>query len=164
MSKTKRLIYLALLTSMAIALQIFESFIAIPLPYGAKLGLANIIALVTMELFDVKELILVNSMRVLLGSLLRGTFLTSTFFISTGGVILSSLAIIFMKKFTKQSMIGISIVSAVFHNIGQIIVITFLYNNVALAAILPILFITAIPTGILVGIAANGTSSRVKFS
>ena len=81
MSKTKRLIYLALLTSMAIALQIFESFIAIPLPYGAKLGLANIIALVTMELFDVKELILVNSMRVLLGSLLRGTFLTSTFFI-----------------------------------------------------------------------------------
>ena len=60
MSKTKRLIYLALLTSMAIALQVFESMIAVPLPYGAKLGLANIIALVTMELFDVKELILVN--------------------------------------------------------------------------------------------------------
>ena len=102
MSKTKRLIYLALLTSMAIALQVFESMIAVPLPYGAKLGLANIIALVTMELFDVKELILVNSMRVLLGSLLRGTFLTSTFWISSGGVLLSSLAIIFMKKFTKQ--------------------------------------------------------------
>ena len=164
MSKTKRLIYLALLISMAIALQVFESMIAIPLPYGAKLGLANIIALVTMELFDVKELILVNSMRVLLGSLLRGTFLTSTFWISTGGVLLSSLAIIFMKKFTKQSMIGISIVSAVFHNIGQIIVITFLYNNVALAAILPILLITAIPTGILVGISAKETSSRVKFT
>ncbi|MBM6860871.1 Gx transporter family protein [Clostridium saudiense] len=164
MSKTKRLIYLALLISMAIALQVFESMIAIPLPYGAKLGLANIIALVTMEIFDVRELILVNSMRVLLGSLLRGTFLTSTFWISTGGVLLSSLAIIFMKKFTKQSMIGISIVSAVFHNIGQIIVITFLYNNVALAAILPILLITAIPTGILVGISAKETSSRVKFT
>lgn len=164
MSKTKRLIYLALLISMAIALHIFEGMIAIPLPYGAKLGLANIVALVTMEIFGVKELVIVNSMRVLLGSLLRGTFLTSTFWISTGGVILSSLAMIVMRKFTKQSLVATSIISAVFHNIGQIIVIAFLYNNIALGAILPILLITAIPTGIVIGIAAKETSSKLKFS
>ena len=164
MSKTKRLIYLALLISMAIALQVFESMIAIPMPYGAKLGLANIIALVTMEIFGVKELVIVNSMRVLLGSLVRGTFLASTFWISAGGVLLSSIAIVLTKKFTKQSMVGVSIISAVFHNIGQILVITFLYNNASLAAILPILLITAVPTGILVGISAKETSSRLKFT
>ncbi|MEG0297812.1 MAG: Gx transporter family protein [Clostridium sp.] len=162
MNRTKKMVYISLLISMAIALQIFEGIIAIPLPYGAKLGLANIIALVTVEMFSVKELILVNSMRVLLGSLLRGTFLSSTFWISCGGVILSSIAIILVKKFTEQSILGLSIISAIFHNIGQVIVIIILYGNSSLAVILPLLIIICIPTGIFVGISAKGIISKLQ--
>lgn len=161
MNKTNKMVYLALLLAMAIALHIFESIIAIPLPYGAKLGLANIIALITIELFSAKEMILVNFLRVLLGSLIRGTLFSSTFWISCSGVLFSSIAIILVRKFTKQSIIGLSIISAVFHNIGQIIAIIILYNNTSLGVILPILLILSIPTGIFVGIAAKGSITKL---
>lgn len=162
MNNTKYLVYISLLISMAIALHIFESILAVPLPYGAKFGLANIIALITMELFTVKEVIIVNGARVLLGSLIRGTIFGSTFWISCGGVFLSTLAIILMKKYSKQSNISTSIIGAVFHNIGQVAVIVFLYNNVYLGIVLPVLIFTSIPTGILIGVATKETVSRLN--
>ncbi|MGL5151460.1 MAG: Gx transporter family protein [Clostridium sp.] len=162
MNKSKKMVYLALLLAMAIALHIFESMIAIPLPYGAKLGLANIIALITMELFSAREMVAVNFLRVLLGSLIRGTLFSSTFWISGSGVLFSSISIILVKKFTKQSMIGLSIISSVFHNIGQVAASIILYSNTSLGAILPILLILSIPTGIFVGIAANECVLKLK--
>ena len=43
--KTKRLVYLSLLTALAIVLHTIDHYLSAPLPLGVKLGLANIISL-----------------------------------------------------------------------------------------------------------------------
>ena len=71
-NKTRRIVYLTLLSAMAITINILESTYIPALPYGIRFGLANIIALITVELFGVKEMLIVNMMRVVIGNLLRG--------------------------------------------------------------------------------------------
>ena len=73
--KTRKMIYLALLSAIAIVLHTVEAMIPVPLPVGAKLGLANIISLVVVHLYGVKEMFIVNIFRVFVSSLLTGIFM-----------------------------------------------------------------------------------------
>ncbi len=155
MKKTKRIIYIALLSALAIALHTFEASLALPLPYGIKLGLANIISLITIEVFDVKEMVIVNLMRVFLGGLLSGNIFNYMWFISLGGVVLSSLAIVLAKKLFNLPIISLSIVSALFHGIGQIIVVSFIYDTYAFIPVLLIMMASSIPTGLFTGACAG---------
>lgn len=84
--KTRKMVYLALLSAIAIVLHTVEAAIPVPLPVGAKLGLANIISLVVIHLYGIKEMFIVNIFRVLVSSLLTGIFMQNPFFISCGGV------------------------------------------------------------------------------
>ena len=111
--KTRKMIYLALLSAIAIVLHTVEAMIPVPLPVGAKLGLANIISLVVVHLYGVKEMFIVNIFRVFVSSLLTGIFMQNPFFISCGGVFLSSLALAIIYKFIQLPMVSTSIVSAI---------------------------------------------------
>lgn len=153
--KTRKLVYIAMLTTLAVALHTFEASLALPLPYGIKLGFANIISLVTIELFSAKEMAIVNILRVVLAGLLRGSIFSYTWFISAGGVLLSSIAIMLVRKFTKLPMVSTSIVSAIGHGVGQILVVVYIYQSWAMATWIIALFATSIPTGIFTGIIAN---------
>lgn len=84
--KTKKMVYMALLSAIAIVLHIVEGMIPLPLPYGVKLGLANIISMVVIELYGAKEMFIVNIFRVMIASLMNGTFLYTPFYMSCGGV------------------------------------------------------------------------------
>ena len=160
--KTKKLVYVSLLSTMAIALHMFEASLAIPLPYGVKLGFANIVSLVTIELFSTKEMFIVNILRVVLGGLLRGSIFNYVWFISVGGVLLSSIAIILAKKLTDLPIVSISIISAIFHGIGQIIVVVYIYQSILMASFIILLFITSIPTGIFTGLSAIAVIKHLK--
>lgn len=160
--KTKKLVYVSLLSTMAIALHMFEASLAIPLPYGVKLGFANIVSLVTIELFSTKEMFIVNILRVVLGGLLRGSIFNYVWFISVGGVLLSSIAIMLAKKLTDLPIVSISIISAIFHGIGQIIVVVYIYQSILMASFIILLFITSIPTGIFTGLSAIAVIKHLK--
>ena len=71
-NETRHFVYLALLSAMAIVLSMIESIYIGPIFFMVRVGLANIIALVTVKVLGVKEMIIVNLMRVVIGSLLRG--------------------------------------------------------------------------------------------
>ena len=88
--KNRRFTYLALLSAVAIALNLLESIYIGPIFGVLRLGLANIAALLALKLMGRKEMIIVNVMRVVIGNLLRGTIFSSTFWISSGGVCSSS--------------------------------------------------------------------------
>ena len=88
--KTKRFVYLALFSAMAIVLSMIESIYIGPIFFMVRIGLANIVALVTVKILGVKEMIIVNTMRVVISTLMRGMIFSSTFWISLGGVVLSS--------------------------------------------------------------------------
>lgn len=161
--KTRKLVYLGLLSAIAVVLHIVEGMIPLPLPFGAKLGLANIISLVVIELYGAKEVIIVNFFRVILSSLLTGTIMHYSFFISCGGVLMSTIAIIVVKRFLHFPLVSTSIISALFHSTGQLIVVSFVISSIALAPYIFLLFILAIPTGIFTGLVANEVVKRVKI-
>jgi len=155
-NKTRRLVYLTLLSAMAITINILESTYIPALPYGIRFGLANIIALITVELFGVKEMLIVNMMRVVIGNLLRGLIFGSTFWISLSGVLLSSLVLILSKKLLKLPILSMSMLSALGHSTGQVMMVMLMYNQSGMMLVIPYLLISAIPTGLLTGFTAQG--------
>ncbi|MEF9968044.1 MAG: Gx transporter family protein [Longicatena sp.] len=160
-SSTKRFVYITLLSAMAITINILESTLIPTLPFGIRFGLANIIALITIEILGIKEMIVVNVMRVVIGNLLRGLIFGTTFWIASGGVILSSIVLILCKKMN-SSLLFTSTLSSIGHTVGQVFVVMFIYQQASMIAIVPYLLIAAIPTGILTGIVAKEGIKRVS--
>ena len=160
--KTKKLVYLSLLTALAIVLHTIDHYLSAPLPLGVKLGLANIISLVVVELYGNKEMFIINFFRVMISGLITGSLMSYPFFMSCGGVLLSSFALAILKKLTTLPMISTSIIAAVFHNIGQIIVLSFFLSSKAFISYIFIMLASSIPTGIFTGMVAIEILKRVK--
>lgn len=156
------MVYLALLSAIAIVLHMIEGSIPLPLPPGVKLGLANIISMVVIEMYGAKEMFIVNFFRVMIGSLLSGTFLWNPFYMSCGGVLLSSIVLALIKRWTTLPIVSCSIIAAVFHNIGQIIVISLIISSMAVAPYIFVMLASSIPTGIFVGFVAIEILKRLK--
>ncbi|MBR2811692.1 MAG: Gx transporter family protein, partial [Solobacterium sp.] len=112
--RTKHFVYLALLSAMAIVLSLVESIYIGPIFFLVRLGLANIVSLVTIRLLGVKEMIIVNAMRVVIASLMRGMLFGSTFWISLGGVMLSSIVLVACDHFD-SSLMFTSVCSSIAH-------------------------------------------------
>lgn len=159
--KTRHFIYLALLSAMAIVLSIIESVYIGPVFYMVRLGLANIIALITIRLMGAREMLIVNALRVFVSSLLRGMIFSSTFWISLGGTALSSLALILMDR-QKASLMFSSIICSIMHTLGQVIVVSLFYMQAGMTAVLPYLLLGSIPMGILTGSIAQLVLNRIR--
>ncbi len=160
--KVRKLTFVTMLMAMAIAVNIFESTYLGFLPYGIRFGLANIMAIVALEMFGIKEMIQVNVMRVVVSNLLRGTILGTTFWVATSGVVLSSLVLIIVRKMFKMPLYSTSMLCAIAHSVGQVMTVAFIYQQDAFIVIVPMLLISAIPTGILTGIISTGALKRLK--
>ena len=160
-NKTKHFVYLTILSAMAIALNVFESIYIGSIFMNLRIGLANIIALITIYFLGPKDMIIVNVMRVVIGNLLRGLIFGSTFWISLGGVVLSSIVLLVLHA-TKSSMMFTSILSAIAHSLGQVIVVALFYRQPAIMAILPYMLLGSIPTGIFTGYLAKVLLERIK--
>ena len=154
--KVQKIALLGVLTAATIVIAIAESFIpSIGIP-GVKLGLANIMILVTLYELGILEAILVNIFRVLVVGLVRGTFLSMGFLMSLTGAVLSlAVMILFYLLIKKFSIIGVSVIGSVFHVFGQIIIAMIFMGTAYILFYLPIIAISAIITGVLVGIAAK---------
>ncbi|MCR5794074.1 MAG: Gx transporter family protein [Solobacterium sp.] len=160
-NKTRRFVYLALLCAAAIILSIFESVYIGPIFLTLRIGLANIAALIALKLLGRKEMIIVNVMRSVIANLLRGMLFGSTFWISLGGIVLSSAALIVMDMLD-SSLMFTSIMSSIAHSVGQVIVVMLFYMQPRIAVILPYMLLGSIPMGILTGITARLVLSRIR--
>ncbi len=159
--QVKRFTYLALLSAMAITLNLMETAMLPPMFGIFRIGLANIISLVTIRILGIKEMIIVNMMRVIIGNLMSGRFMGSSFWISLGGVVLSSVVLIIMDKL-HSSMMFSSVMSAIAHSVGQVSVVAFFYMTTYIAVILPYFLLLSVPTGLLTGFVAKVTSDRIQ--
>ena len=153
---SRKITLLAVLIAGAIILSIVEGFIpSFGIP-GIKLGLANILILVTMYELGPKEALVVNLSRVYLANLLRGTILGMGFVMSITGALLSYIVmLLFYLLIRKFSVIGVSVLGSIAHITGQLL-IAMLYLGSSVAIIyLPFIGISAIVTGVFVGIVAH---------
>lgn len=158
-NKTFRLVYLALLISFAVALHTVEAALPLPVPVpGAKLGLANIITIVTLVLYGWRSALTVAVMRSVIGSMITGAFLGFGFYLSLAGAATSSLvmALVFpLYRRKKVSLVSVSLAGAVTFNIVQLGLAALLVQNVMLfRGYLPFLLLLAIPTGLFTGFAS----------
>ena len=125
--KTKKMVFLGLMVGYSLILYILETYI--PNPFivffpGAKLGLTNIITLVSLLIFGFKETFIIVTVRVILSSIFAGPM--SYLLFSIGGAYLSLIVMFLVNKIKGFSVIGVSIAGAIAHNIGQLLVASIL--------------------------------------
>ncbi|AGK99904.1 Gx transporter family protein [Desulfoscipio gibsoniae] len=158
MSKTKRLVIIALFIAQATALNIVENFITLPIAVqGVKLGLANIITLLALLILGWKDAFLIVTLRCLLAALYGGNPVGFLFSISGG--LLSTLIMVLMWKYLGRhiSIVTISLMGAVGHNIGQLFVASLMIQDFRIYVYLPVLLVSALITGYIVGFVTTQT-------
>jgi len=157
MARTKKLTICAVLLSLALVLSYAERFfplqLIVPLP-GIKLGLANIVSLVSLYLLGGKSAFIILALRCILASAFGGGF-SALMFSLTGGIF-SMIVMMLSRKAPFLSVYGVSILGAAAHNIGQICVAMAVMHSPYIGAYLPYLLIVALFTGFATGAAASG--------
>ncbi len=148
----KKYVRLVMLLSMSIVLSIIESFIPLFNGFvpGLKLGLANIIVLIVLYKYEVKDAFFVSLLRVIVVGIMRTGLFSVNFFFSLSGALFSCCAMALTKK-TRFSMIGVSVIGSLFHSIGQILIAVVFLKNSNMFYYLPWLLLFSIPTGLFIG-------------
>ncbi len=141
-----------------IALAFLLSYIEVLIPFpmivpGMKVGLANIVIIYAMYVFGMKEAIVLSILRMVLVAFTFGNLYSLLY--SLAGAVCSLLIMAILKRTEKFSAIGVSLSGAVMHNVGQIFVAIIVIDTVNLIYILPILALTGIATGIVIGTLAT---------
>ena len=161
MAPTRRVTNLALLVSTGLVLSIIESTLPplLPVP-GAKLGLANIAAVLALYLFGPGMALEVTLLRCLVGGLLRGSVVGLFLSLSAGLASTLVMIVLFLLADRLLSIVGVSVAGALTHNAAQLAAAYLLVRNAALFYYLPYLILVSVPTGLFVGFA----SRRVALS
>ena len=172
----RRTAELGFLLALALILSYVESLI--PFSFGIpgmKLGLPNLIVLLLLyerpgtgknpskdgqnhmaaeeKIFStgVREAVLVNGLRIILSGFLFSNLYAILYALS--GAALSLSAMLAGKKSGRFSMIGVSVLGGVFHNVGQILVAMAVVETFAVAYYLPFLIVAGTVTGAVLGFA-----------
>lgn len=159
-NRVRKMTIVTMLLAMSIVFHMVEPVVPLPVP-GVKLGLANVLGLIALFLYGPNEMLGINLSRVLIASLLRGILFGVGFWLSLTGVILSTSIVILLHRYSRLSIVGLSVASAAFHNIGQILAIMVIWSSIFMVYWLPPMIWLSIPTGILTGILAKEAIKRV---
>lgn len=146
----------AWLAALAITIHIAESALPMPMP-GVKPGLTNVITVAVLLRYSWRIAAWVAGLRVLVGSLLLGTFLSPTFFMSLGGTVasLAVLAAAWQLPGKPLGAVGYSVLAALAHMSAQFwVAYTLFVPHPALLTLLPVLMTAALIFGAVNGIIA----------
>ena len=160
--QTKKLTTLALYATLSLAIYAAESALPplAPIP-GFKLGLANVITLILLLRYTLRDAALVLVVRILLSSLLFGQALSLLYSLAGG---ISSLLVmglintILHKKYPQLTgaMGGLS------HNAGQLFTACLVTATPGVLTYLPLLIPAGILTGLFTGFCALFTDKHIK--
>lgn len=155
---TQKLTRLALLAAAAVVLGYIEGIITAfaPLPPGIKLGLANTVVLYGIYTLGAGYSVILMVLKVILTGFMSGN-LASAFLYSMGGAVLSLVMMLLVKTLSrdKVTIVGVSVVGAVFHNVGQLLVASLILQTGGLMFYTFVLMFSAVVTGVLTGIAGK---------
>lgn len=158
--KTK-VAYFGVFTALALIFSYVETLIPIHLGIpGVKLGLANLIIVITLYKMGIKEAYILSVVRVVLAGFIFGNMFSILY--SMSGGLLSLTVMIFLKKTDKFSVMGVSMAGGVFHNIGQLLMAAIVLESLSITYYLPILLISGVLTGFMIGFIANEMLKRLR--
>jgi heptaprenyl diphosphate synthase len=158
----------ATLTALAITIHIAESALPSPLP-GIKPGLANVVTLLVLCRYGWRMAAWVSMLRVLVGSILIGTFLSPTFFLSASGALASVLILGLLHTLSKAfptwavGPLGLGIAAAMTHMTGQFwVAYTLFIPHSGILRLLPILLLLSTILGIVSGLLTRAVLARLN--
>lgn len=144
---------MSVLTAMGLIMFMVESlFPPLFLP-GAKMGLSNIFSMLALFTLGPVDAFIVVVIRTTLGSVFLGNVSTLLYSMSAGlvSVVVSALLVQFV--YPRVSIVAISVVSAVMHNLTQNVVFCLVSNTPQMFSYMPWLALLGIVAGIIVGFA-----------
>lgn len=159
----KKIAFLSLLTGLALTAFLLESLLPAPPVPGAKLGFSNAFTLLANILYGFPEAFLLVTARTVTASLFIGnpSMLLYSF---TAGIIGAAIQRILLLFSPRVSVVGVSCVSAVCHNLVQLTVYCLLTGTTTLLKFSPYLVLSGIASGIIVGLAVAFTVKYFPLS
>ena len=139
------------------ALALIFSYIEVLIPFapgipGVKLGIANLVIIVSLYYLGSRYAFAVNMVRVFIAGLLfTGVF---GMLYSLAGALLSFFIMAALKRTGLFSITGVSMAGGTAHNLGQIIVAAVVIGNAKVFAYFPILIFSGLVSGAVIGILA----------
>ena len=160
----RRMAIIALLVGLGVVLHRLEALLPLPTPC-VKLGLANIMTLIALVFLGFRAALEVTLLRVLLGSVLGGTFLSPTFFLSLAGGLASVIIMGLLYKGGRRtfSLVGISVAAAYAHTTAIFVCVFFLFiHQNVFFNLLPVFLTFSLVSGILTGLLANNITQHLS--
>lgn len=139
------------------ALALIFSYIEVIIPFnpgipGIKLGIANLVIIIALYYLGPRYALTVNLVRILIAGLLFNGLFGAIY--SLAGAALSLIVMILLKKTGLFSVTGVSMAGGVAHNLGQLLVAAFLVSNLKIFVYFPVLVISGVVSGAVIGILA----------
>lgn len=157
----ERLTQVATLAAVGLLLSYVESMIPLPTAVpGVKLGLSNVAVLVCLCTVDARAAALVAVVKVLAAGFLFGSPMMIAY--SAAGTLLAFLSMLLMERVLDAGEVAASMVAAIMHNAGQLLVATLALSTPAVLLALPVLAASACATGALTGLVARGVVSSLR--
>ena len=153
--------YFGVFTAFALIFSYVETLIPIHFGVpGIKLGLANLLIVVFLYKYGVKEALLLSVVRILLSGFLFGNLFSIVY--SLAGGILSLIVMNLCRKIAGFSVMGVSAAGGVSHNMGQLLAAMAVVETYRVGYYFPVLLVSGVITGVLIGIAANEVLKRLN--
>lgn len=160
------MVLLSLLLAIGVGLHALEAAIPVPIALpGAKLGLANIVTLISLYSLGPLDAIALAAARVLLGGVVTGTFGSTSFIMALSGAVGSGIAMSLSRGKTgnKGRFAAVcSIIGAVFHNVSQLGAFALISDTSKVFIMLPYLLAVALPAGYFTGLGGIYALSALK--
>lgn len=160
-NKTKTIAILSIYISIAFIFGYIESLFPLPIPFpGIKLGLANLMIVLCLYQLGLPYTFIVSFLRNLLNAFTFGSLFS--FLYGMVGSVASLLIMSLLDKKTQLSLISVSCVGGIIHNIGQFAVASCLVGVSAVLPYLPFLYFAGLVAGALIGILAKLCLNRIQ--
>ena len=153
--------YFGVFTALALIFSYVESIIPINFGIpGVKLGLANLIIVITLYKMSIKEAYILSIVRIVLAGFMFGNLFAILYSLSGGMLSLTIMCI--LKKTNKFSVFGVSMAGGVFHNIGQLLMAAIVLESVSIGYYFPVLLLSGLVTGFVIGVVSHEMMNRLK--
>lgn len=161
MKIAKKTAYIGVLSAVAILLGYLEGMIPLPVSVpGVKIGLSNICVMTALYTLGGLYALKVSLIKALVCGMLFWGAQGALF--AVFGSIFSLGAMTLLKKYSSFSVVGVSAIGAVFHNLGQLLALFIFSGSFSFFYYISFLGLSALIMGTLTGIISKEVIKRLK--
>ena len=143
------------LSGVFIALAMLLSYLESLIP------LSNLVTIISLHKLGLRETIIISLGRIILSGILFGNPVVIVY--SLAGAAFSIFAMAIGKVIKLFSVVGISVLGGVSHNLGQLVVATIMLENTRVLYYMLVLGISGTIAGIIIGLLAASIMKNIRF-